>query len=113
MKRACLERGCPNLIVGRTRCQSCTSVRERARNLRRAPEVAFYGSASWQALARRTVASAWCCAHCGATGEKLTADHVLTLRARPDLALAEHNVVASCRSCQLRRQYQPGGGRSS
>jgi len=109
VKRACL--GCHRLIDRGSRCPACTATKERARNLRRAPEVSFYGSAAWQALSRRVVAGASACTYCGATGLTLTADHVLTLRARPDLALSEHNVRPSCRSCQLRRQYLPGGGR--
>ncbi len=111
MKRACLT--CHRLIDRGSRCRLCTSVRNRARNVRRSAEYAFYGSAAWTALRRRVLAGASCCAHCGATGVKLTADHVLTIRARPDLALSEHNVRPSCRSCQLRRQYLPGGGRAS
>lgn len=112
MNRACITRGCPNIIpASRTRCVPCTSLKDKARNARRAPEMAFYGSAAWQALRRRVVAGADRCAHCGIRGEPLTADHLLTIRAAPHLALDEANVRASCRSCQLRRQYEPGGGR--
>ena len=111
MKRLCLS--CHALIDRGPRCQPCSRARDRARNARRTDEFRFYGSAAWQALSRRVVAGASCCAHCGGVGMKLTADHVVTLRRRPELALDEANVVASCRSCQLRRQYLPGGGRAS
>jgi 5-methylcytosine-specific restriction endonuclease McrA len=55
------------------------------------------------------VASADACAWCGTPADrvKLTADHILPVRARPDLALEPENVVAACRSCQERRKLRP------
>lgn len=105
---------CRRLIPsGRSRCQDCTRAKERARNQRRAPEMQFYQSAPWKKLSRATLEGATACAHCGAVNEPLSADHLLTIRSRPDLALEPTNVVPACRSCQLRRQYSPGGGRSA
>ncbi len=73
----------------------------------------FYQSAPWKKLARAVVEAANRCAYCGASDVPLTADHVLTLRRRPDLRLEPSNLVAACRSCQLRKQYGPDGGRYS
>ncbi len=115
MKRPCL--GCrqvfdiPTLRNGR--CLPCRSTKERARNRRRSEEMGLYSSRAWKELRRRVVDAAVACHWCHATDTKLTADHILRVRVRPDLALEPSNIVASCASCQLRRQYQEGGGRSS
>jgi 5-methylcytosine-specific restriction endonuclease McrA len=67
----------------------------------------LYGSAPWQHLRNAVLASATGCAWCGSTTAPLTADHVLTVRDRPDLALDPANVVPACRSCQERRKHRP------
>ncbi len=86
---------------------------EACRNRKRQGEFSFYSSAGWQGLRRQVVAASVACHWCGSAGVPLTADHVRTIRTRPDLALDPSNVVAACRSCQVKRQYQPGGGRTT
>ena len=114
VRRACLERGCYEYAIPpASRCQMHKAEREKARNARRPVEMGIYGSAAWKRLRAAVLREATGCAWCGATGVRLTADHVLTVRRAPDLALEPSNVVASCVSCQLRRQYAPGGGRAS
>lgn len=95
------------------RCLAHARANDRARNARRGDEYRFYGSAAWKSLAAETLANAFGCHWCHRLDVKLTADHVATVRHRPDLALEPDNVVAACRSCQVRRQYQPGGGRGA
>ena len=113
MKRACMTPGCHQLIASGSRCRTHRAAREKARNLRRPAEVALYSSGAWQRLSRAVVGAAAGCHWCHRSGVRLSADHVLTVRAAPDLALEPSNVVASCASCQLARQYQPGGGRAA
>jgi 5-methylcytosine-specific restriction endonuclease McrA len=107
MKRRCLTRGCPQLITSGSRCAVHRAERERARNARRPAELALYSSGAWQRLRRAVVQSASGCHWCRRSGVRLSADHIVTVRTAPHLALDPSNVVASCGSCQLARQYQP------
>lgn len=68
--------------------------------------VAVYASAEWRRLAAAVVAEATRCAYCHRPrGEVvLSADHVRSIRERPDLALEPSNVVPCCRSCQEYRK---------
>jgi 5-methylcytosine-specific restriction endonuclease McrA len=110
LNRACLT--CGRVIPGnRERCVDCQRARWRQRNYERpAFERQLYSSAAWRKLADAVVADADACTYCGTPTEKLTADHVETLRNRPDLALDPENVVAACRSCQERRKHRRGVG---
>jgi 5-methylcytosine-specific restriction endonuclease McrA len=107
--RACLGSGsqrCGRLIrPNRTRCPACTTLHNRA-TARPAWVSNVYGSHAWRTLADRVVAEADGCHWCGATDVPLSADHVLRLRAHPELAVEPGNVVAACRSCQRRRQVR-------
>ena len=78
----------------------------------------LYASSEWQRLARSVVDGATGCAWCHRTpaqlvrdrrSPRLTADHVIPVRVRPDLALEPSNVVAACLSCQARRRLPRGG----
>jgi 5-methylcytosine-specific restriction endonuclease McrA len=113
MRRLCLARGCTQLVIApRTRCPGHQRAREAAHNLARPPgEMQLYNSPEWRRIRAEVLAEAEGCAWCGSPGP-LTADHVIPLRRAPELGLEPSNVVAACRSCQLRRQYQPGGGRA-
>ena len=101
----------PSSIISGSRCARHRAEREKARNLRRPAELAL-NFCAWQRLRRAVVHSASGCYWCGRSGVRLSADHIVTVRAAPHLALEPTNVVAACGSCQLARQYQPGGGRS-
>jgi hypothetical protein len=67
----------------------------------------IYSSAAWRKLAKGVRDNATGCAWCGASGVYISADHIASIRDRPDLALEPSNVVAACRSCQERRKYNP------
>jgi hypothetical protein len=43
----------------------------------------------------------------GCTGYSETGDHVLTVKARPDLALVRENVRGACHSCNDKRNATP------
>jgi hypothetical protein len=109
VRRSCLS--CGRLIPAKmSRCVECQHARWRQSNQRRPRfEVELYASAAWKRLASSVVLSADRCHWCGTSAYlvKLTADHILTVRDRPDLAVEPSNVVASCRSCQERRKQRP------
>ena len=107
MKRPCLTCGIPTT---RTRCPEHTRAKYRERQATRPLfEVQLYASADWRRLADAVVEAADRCHWCGTSRlvVPLTADHVLTVRNRPDLALEPGNVVAACRSCQNIRIRRP------
>lgn len=59
----------------------------------------------WRKLRDRVVAEE---PHCtlqlaGCTGDSQTADHILTVKDRPDLALARTNLRGACTSCNRNR----------
>ena len=94
----------------RARCRACQRADYRDRETRRpAVQKATYASRAWQELARAVVAGAvecaWC--HTPASRTKLTADHVVSVRADPGLALEPSNVVPAGRSCQEKRKHRP------
>lgn len=114
MLRPCLGTGsgpCPTreLVTG-SRCEPCQRAKYKAREQARPmAQRITYHSTAWKRLARAVVDAAsecaWC--HVPAWRAKLTADHILRVVDRPDLALDPSNVVAACRSCQERRKYRP------
>ena len=92
------------------RCPACQKAKDALRRRMRNPvALSVYQSARWRALAAAVTREAthcyWCTTPAALT--KLTADHILSIRSRPDLALDEGNIVPSCRSCQERRKRQP------
>jgi 5-methylcytosine-specific restriction endonuclease McrA len=107
-RRPCLGvrgRYCPKLIDRGSRCDDCRREMYRRDNaLRPAFETRIYSSAEWKKLRAEVMADADGCYHCGATDVELSADHLLSVRTHPELALERSNVVAACRSCQRRRQ---------
>jgi 5-methylcytosine-specific restriction endonuclease McrA len=111
MNRPCLHPGC-NGVSPNTRCPehqaAYWSRRQKTRDQR---PLRVYASAEWKRLARAVVADAVACHWCGATNEKLTADHIAPLAFNLDLGLDRDNVVASCRSCQTRRSWESGARR--
>lgn len=46
----------------------------------------------------------------GCTFTSTTADHILTVRDRPDLALVRSNLRGSCETCNKRRNARPDDG---
>ena len=108
------ERGrhhpCGATIASGSRCDEHRRAIVRARQASRPRfEVRIYGSVEWQRLRAAVVDAADRCAWCGTSRliAPLTADHVASVRDRPDLALSPSNVVAACRSCQNRRIRRP------
>jgi hypothetical protein len=93
--------GCGRVTTG-IPCPRCSVLEGR----RRAPARSIYDSAAWHRLARAVVSGASRCHWCGRTGVRLSADHVLGLRARPDLALDPSNLVPRCYACQNQRKGQ-------
>jgi hypothetical protein len=113
MKRPCLGypgHQCGRLVAGANRCEDCQRAQYQVRNHARPPgERAFYGSPAWKRLATAAVEEADRCATCGTSKEyaKLTGGHLVSIRARPDLALEPGNVVAQCVPCQSRMKQRP------
>lgn len=110
MMKACASCGATIPASLGARCAPCRKAKYRERERIRPPVTRrLYGSAAWHELARAVVAAAdachWC--HTSAAVAKLTADHVVRVIDRPDLALEPDNVVAACRSCQERRKHRP------
>jgi 5-methylcytosine-specific restriction endonuclease McrA len=106
MRRPCLFPDCPAIQDG-TYCDAHRRAKQRERQRSRPRfEVRLYGSAEWRRLADAVVAASDRCHWCGSPGP-LTADHIVKVRDRPDLALEEGNCVAACRSCQNRRINRP------
>lgn len=113
MTRVCLGyegHRCATLTRGASRCDPCRQASYRIRNHTRPQfERALYHSAQWRRLADAVVANAEACTWCGtpASVAKLTADHIVTVRNDPSLALDPGNVVAACQSCQRKRRDRP------
>jgi 5-methylcytosine-specific restriction endonuclease McrA len=74
----------------------------------------FYGSAAWKATRARVLRrDGYCCQMCGVSvrGKGLSrVDHILSIKARPDLALVESNLRALCAPCDNRRHSEKGRG---
>jgi 5-methylcytosine-specific restriction endonuclease McrA len=95
----------------RTRCPGCRAIESRRQAAARPDADRVYNTSAWQRLRAEVLADdAYTCAYCGRPATSV--DHVVPVRVRPDLALERSNVVASCASCQRRRQA-PRGARSS
>jgi len=99
---------CHRFIERGRRCESCRAAFERGRdNARPAFERTLYGSAAWQKLRREVLADGdGLCAHCR-RAPATSADHLVSVRSAPHLALTRSNVVPSCASCQRLRQRRP------
>jgi 5-methylcytosine-specific restriction endonuclease McrA len=105
MRRPCLS--CGRLIeANASRCTDCQRAVWRQKNAQRPQfERMVYSSAEWKRLRAQVVADAdGACFHCGAVGVPLSADHIVSVRDEPSLALEPSNLRAACRSCQRRRQ---------
>jgi 5-methylcytosine-specific restriction protein A len=74
------------------------AVAQRRRQARPDP---FYRTAEWRRLRTAILTARPLCVDCGARATDL--DHLLTLRARPDLALSPSNVAPRCHACHSRR----------
>jgi 5-methylcytosine-specific restriction endonuclease McrA len=97
--RACLEPRCPGFAVKRGRCLEHYKARERAYNKSRDLSW-FYNSWNWR-LSRQTLAANPCCVDCGEPATQ--ADHLVSVRQDPSLALEPSNVVSRCRRCHSAR----------
>ena len=104
----CSEPGCADLArAGESRCKAHEKLRQREYDAHRRPERhAFYHSREWRALSRLVLKEQPYCA-CGAKTRQ--ADHILSIKARPDLALDRGNVVARCRPCHSRKTAKEDG----
>jgi 5-methylcytosine-specific restriction protein A len=96
--RACLVPGCPRFAANRGRCLQHWRQREQAYNARR---LGFYLTPEWKRLSAQVRAENPTCAACGAPSEQ--ADHLISVRQRPDLALDPSNIQALCRRCHSAR----------
>lgn len=103
--------GCPRLVES-GRCEVHRRQVYREQNARRDPaDLAFYGSARWKrfrlwfANGHPTCECADTRCRCGGSCNQPMSDvdHIETPGARPDLALAEENCRALCRSCHSAR----------
>lgn len=67
------------------------------------------GTYAWQQLAAKVIKEEPLCwlRLPGCTRLSTTADHVLTVKHRPDLALERANLRGACRSCNSRRGDRP------
>src|SRR5262245_10451089 len=98
-RRACREPRCPGFALpGKARCVVHQGARDAALAARR---LRFYDTYAWRQLSRARLAANPVCVDCG--GRATDADHVLSVRERPDLALDPDNVVSRCRRCHSRR----------
>ena len=64
---------------------------------------------AWRKLRDRVVAEEPVCqlGLPGCTGASTTADHIVTVRDRPDLALVRSNLRGACQHCNKSRQATP------
>ena len=98
----CVEQGCPALVWSRqSRCQAHEKQRQQAYNTQQRPaRHAFYHTLEWRDLSKQVLEEQPYCA-CGARSTQ--ADHLLSVRERPDLALVRRNLVGRCRPCHSRK----------
>ncbi|UXA08676.1 HNH endonuclease [Mycobacterium sp. SMC-2] len=97
--------GCQESIQSGSRCPNC-----RPKRTRRPKPNPFYSSYRWRKLARDTRRRSPLCERCGHTGSPdncLTTEHVLSLKARPDLRLEPLNTATLCNRCNASRQPWP------
>ena len=106
MRRVCLSCGQTTEQAIRGRCRPCHLANERRRFAERpAFERNLYSSGAWQRLRKQVLEEAGHrCHYCG--GVATTADHVVTVREAPHLALERGNCVAACQSCQQKRKVR-------
>lgn len=98
-RKACVEPRCPGYAMpGKARCPMHQGARDAALAGRR---LQFYDTNTWRELSRATLAANPVCVDCG--GPATQADHLLSARLRPDLALEPSNVVSRCRRCHSAR----------
>jgi 5-methylcytosine-specific restriction endonuclease McrA len=73
----------------------------------------FYSTPEWKALRRRAVArDRFTCTKCGAPVHAKGAsrvDHIVPVKARPDLALTLGNLRTLCVACDNKRHAEKGG----
>ena len=81
------------------RCPTCVQQYEQAR--RGDPLHLFYKSAAWRAVRAAFLRDHPVCVDC--QGPATEADHILSVRARPDLALVSANLTPRCRRDHSRR----------
>lgn len=73
------------------------------------------GTQAWRRLRDQVVAEEPVCwlKLQGCTHWSTTADHVLPIAQRPDLAMARHNLRGACLSCNRRRRDKPAASAGS
>lgn len=94
MNRPCI--GCGKLIAKGSRCGQCTPKRQRPQGH---PHT---NNGRMKRLSKATRKAQPWCLDCR-TATDLTADHVIPVAERPDLAFEPLNLTTRCRSCNGRR----------
>ena len=90
--------------TGESLCEAHRKRRQRVYNAHQRPaRHAFYRSREWRALSKRVLEEQLYCT-CGAKATQ--ADHLQSIRERPDLALDRNNLVGMCRPCHSRKTAQ-------
>lgn len=101
-KRPCSRPGCPHL-------QPCPNPAHAKHRSYASPQRdalnQFYWSSAWRKLSARVIAEEPMCRLCGNAASR-EADHILTIRERPDLALERSNLRGACKPCHSRRTRQ-------
>ena len=91
---------------GKTRCEVHEQQRAREYNAQRPARHLFYRTPQWRALSKQVLREQpWCA--CGATTTQ--ADHIKSVRERPELALERSNVVGMCLPCHSRKTAREDG----
>jgi 5-methylcytosine-specific restriction enzyme A len=99
----CNEPGCPALVPrGVSRCPTHQRQRQAEYNRTQRPaRHQFYNTKEWRALSKQVLQEGPNCRDCGAPSTQ--ADHILSVKERPDLALVRSNVTGRCGTCHSRR----------
>ena len=92
---------CPTLIsAGQRLCPDHQRQANREYNQQRPARHQFYQTKEWRRLSKQVLAEEpWCA--CG--GRTTQADHIISIKDRPDLALVRENLVGRCASCHSRK----------
>jgi len=107
-RKPCNKPGCPTLVpAGQRYCRADRQQQAREYNQNQRPaRHAFYQTPEWRALSKQVLAEEpWC--YCGARATQ--ADHILSLKERPDLGLVRSNLVGRCGPCHSLRTAREHG----
>jgi 5-methylcytosine-specific restriction endonuclease McrA len=101
-KHPCNAPCCPVLVpAGQSLCADHQRERDHYYNhVQRPARHRFYQTKEWRELGRQVLWEEPLCP-CGAKATQ--ADHIISVKERPDLALARSNLVGRCASCHSRK----------